>query len=191
MPAIYLERSDPSVKAIIEATFPEYNGKNISCTVTDKIHFCNTQWDAGYMRTYKILRMADMQIVEIERAPFLRDSALHSQSHIIPDGFVVVVFVNGRRDGIEIHSPSINIVKSLTVDVPLTDDEMTVLIATRSLKSSYAGIPNFRFKEANRARGITSEQWDIATATLKQKGLLNKAGAITIKGKNIVGWKNL
>ena len=110
---------------------------------------------------------------------------------MIPDGFVVVVFCNGRRDSIEIHSPLINIVKSLTEEIPLTNDEMIVLIATRSLKSSYAGIPDYRFREANRQRGITLEQWNVAVAALQQKGLLNKAKAITIKGKNIVGMKNL
>lgn len=61
-----------------------------------------------------------------------------------------------------------------------------VLCATRSLKSSYAGISNFRFHEAHSQTGITLADWERCKAELIGMGLLNKAGAITVSGRNAI-----
>jgi hypothetical protein len=66
----------------------------------------------------------------------------------------------------------------------LTLPEKIVLVATSSLKSSYGGIPNFRFTQAKSETGITQADWDLAKESLTKKGFLNKAGAITTSGKN-------
>ena len=70
---------------------------------------------------------------------------------------------------------------------PFTADERTVLIATKSLKSSYGGVSNFRFHEANRSTGITLDRYNTAKSTLIGKKLLNAAGAVTIEGRNLAG----
>lgn len=67
----------------------------------------------------------------------------------------------------------------------LSDDERTVLRYTQSLKSSYAGIKNYRFSESNRETGITLERWDAAKKNLIAGKFLNAVGAITDKGRNI------
>lgn len=69
----------------------------------------------------------------------------------------------------------------------ITWAEHVVLVATRSLKSSYAGISNYRLHEARSMTGITTQEWNDAVATLKSRKLLNAAGAITTAGKNTVG----
>ena len=70
--------------------------------------------------------------------------------------------------------------------------EKLVLVATRSLKSSYGGKDRYQMaadeydcKQA--LAGLpypTREQWDAAKASLIEKRLLNKAGAITPAGRN-------
>jgi hypothetical protein len=64
-------------------------------------------------------------------------------------------------------------------------------MATAGLKSSYGGIPNLRYYESHRRTGITQERWDNAKAACIAAGLLNKAGAITVKGRNAISDKPL
>ncbi len=68
----------------------------------------------------------------------------------------------------------------------LTDNENIVLIATRMYKSSYAGIKNYRYHEANNNTQINIDDYNEAKLSLIDKRLLNKAGAITKLGKSIV-----
>jgi hypothetical protein len=61
-----------------------------------------------------------------------------------------------------------------------------VLLATAGLKPSYGGDGDFRFHEAHRRRGIGREAWDTAKAECIAAGWLNKAGAITPRGRNAI-----
>lgn len=67
----------------------------------------------------------------------------------------------------------------------VTEDEEIVLVATRMWKNTYGKEKNLRFKNANRAKGITQERWDKAKENLIRNKYLTKSGAITTKGKNI------
>jgi len=69
----------------------------------------------------------------------------------------------------------------------LSDHEKIVMIATRGLKSSYAGISNYRFHEANKDTGISSDQWDAAKQNLIGKKYINARGALTTLGKTHAG----
>jgi hypothetical protein len=191
MNTVHLRRSDPTVDRIVRAAWPSYNGQHVSARLTDSVRFYGTQWDEGRKRDYAILRLADMQRVEIDEAPFVRHSELHERDHKIPDGFVVVVFNDGPRQSIEIITPPANVSNLLPPPTELSEDERTVLIATRQLKSSYGGVPNYRFHEAKRARGITLDRWEAAKASLITKKLLTKAGAITPEGRNAVRFEQL
>jgi len=73
----------------------------------------------------------------------------------------------------------------------LTWAQSVVLAATRGLKSSYAGIPNYRRHAAQREVGITIEEWETAKAECISKGFLNRAGAITDDGRNVIEWTQL
>jgi hypothetical protein len=72
----------------------------------------------------------------------------------------------------------------LPAPTELTEDEEIVLVATRSLKASYGGVSNYRLSEARRYTGIDLHRWETAKAMLIAKKLLNKAGAITVEGRN-------
>ena len=66
-----------------------------------------------------------------------------------------------------------------------------VFIAPRSYKSSYAGVSNYRYIEALRETGISAEDWERSKAECQQMGLLDKRGAITVEGRNVVGQTQL
>lgn len=45
---------------------------------------------------------------------------------------------------------------------------------------------DYRFQTAQEYTKITREDWDAAKANLISRGMLNKAGAITVDGRNAV-----
>ena len=84
----------------------------------------------------------------------------------------------------------------LPAKADLTSLEKLILEATRSLKSSYMGRDRYQMKledyrySADAKNGIafpTRAEWEQAKADLYAKGYLNKAGAITVKGRNAIG----
>jgi hypothetical protein len=87
--------------------------------------------------------------------------------------------------GITIHVHPENAPKLLP-DTSVTRNEKIVLSATRSYKNTYAGRTGIRFEKAQKETGITLEQWEEASKTLIEKGMLNKARAITNDGRNII-----
>lgn len=181
---VYLKRSDPTVEAIVRRCFPEFSGRDVRAHITDSVYFHGTQWDEGSKNDYILLRLEDFATIHIEEAPFLQQSELHSKAHTIPPGYVCVEYHRGRVNYVTIHTNAANVTPMLPAPVTLTDDEKIVLAATRSYKSSYAGISNYRFSEANRTSGITIERWNTAKESLINKKFLNKAGAITTEGMN-------
>lgn len=193
MTSVFLKRSDETVNQIINATFPGYNGRKVVANVTDTVTMHGTMWDSGNRRTYTLLRLADMATIPVPQESYGERSAGHHTAFPIPDGVVVVVLNESgiAGDGIEIHSPAANITPLLEAPADLTKDEEIVLMATAGLKSSYAGIKNYRFSEARSRTGITQDRWDAAKAALIDRKMLNKAGAITTDGKNAIGRKRL
>lgn len=193
MTSVYLKRSDETVNRIIKATFPGFTGTKVEAIVTDSVTMYGTMWDDGNRRTYQLLRLADMATIPVPQECFGERSAAHHTPFSIPDGVVVVVLNESgiTKDGIEIHSPAANISPLLESNVTISEDEKIVLMATVGLKSSYAGIKDYRFSEAKQRTGITRDRWDAAKASLIDRKLLNKAGAITIDGRNVIGNERL
>lgn len=71
-------------------------------------------------------------------------------------------------------------------DSGLTDNEKIVLRYTKMYKNTYGGETNLRWKEANREKGISQEDWLAAQKILKEKKMLDKRGAITNAGRNSI-----
>lgn len=182
MNIVHLSRSDRTVDAIIRATFPEYTGRRVWANITEKIQFHGTMWDEGNRRSYRFLSLSTMQTATIPTEPFLQQSPVHDHYHTIPSGLVCVVMCEGRYDHIEIHGPACNVTPLLPAPVELTEHEQIVLTCTRSYKSSYAGIKDYRRHQS----GLTVAQWDTAKTSLIGKKLLAKNGAITVEGRNAV-----
>lgn len=184
MGIIYLERSDPTVDVIVKAAFPAYNGKKITAIITSHVRFSNTNWDESSKREYAIIRLADMASMPVGQASYFRTSDHHTRDHLIPEGHVIVVLIHYRaKETIEIISPAVNLSKLLPAPLELSDDEMTVLLATK------AYIASVRYQEARRIKGIGLERYNAAKSLLISRKLLNAAGAITVNGKNAVGSK--
>ena len=68
----------------------------------------------------------------------------------------------------------------------VTDNEKIVLTYTARLKNTYGGETNIRFREASRETKITAGEWENAKTALISRKLLNKAGAITVAGRNAI-----
>jgi hypothetical protein len=188
---VYLRRSDPTVDALIRATFPEYKGQHVIAEIRDTVRFSGTMWDEGCRRSYAIVKLDGLQTYDIPTAPFMERSNLHENEYKVPPGYVVVVHVQSRWEHIEIVSPPANITRLLPPPVVLTEDEEIVLVATRSRKASYGGVGNYRYVEARRTTGITPGRYEAAKQSLIARKLLNKAGAITVEGRNACPKKDL
>jgi hypothetical protein len=68
----------------------------------------------------------------------------------------------------------------------LTWAMIVVLLATRTLKSSYAGIKDYRKHEACKSTGITPPEYDKAQEQCMQLGYLRKNKSINAAGKNAI-----
>jgi hypothetical protein len=86
----------------------------------------------------------------------------------------------GVDTGLEIHIHPEGLAPLLPAAVELSSDEKAVLFFTRSLKPSHNGIRNYR----QHSSGLDPGRWEAAKALCVAKGLLNKAGAITVAGRN-------
>lgn len=81
---------------------------------------------------------------------------------------------------------------SLLAKLPPKDEGVTwamrvVLVATRSLKSSYGGDPNYRRSEAVSTTGIAVTAYNEARHECVKQGYLTARGAITAAGRTIAG----
>jgi len=117
-------------------------------------------------------------------------SARQDRKVELKDGYAVVEhsYFQGKDMGLTIYINPNNAAALLPAPVELTEDQRFVLQATREFKASYNG--QDRFQMANDRRRwsklplVTRESWEAAKAELIAEGFLNKAGAITTKGKN-------
>ena len=90
----------------------------------------------------------------------------------------------GKDFGMTIYVDPNTATKFLPDPIKINDNERIVLEFTSTYKNTYAGIKNYRFYEASKKVGISLDDWNIASDTLKTSKLLNKAGAITTTGRN-------
>ena len=187
---MYITNPDQFLRDLIARSFPGYKGKKIQIKETENVN-TNSYWSGGSRSDYVAIRLDDLACIDLPENEYL-NLAEHSarSSTPVPAGIVLVehVIFRGKDLGIKIHVNPINATKLLG-DVQngptLNDHERLVLRYTASLKSSYGGRSNYRFYEANRAKGITLEEWNAAKQLLIEKKLLNKAGAITPEGRNV------
>ena len=187
----YLDKAnlDTFANDVLKETYPGYNGKKFKLEVRATVQLSGAYWDGGSKSEYRLYNTDKKQAVSIPDAPFLRQSELHESIIDLPANYILVEhrIFQGKDMGITfIVSPLANTNLLQGDKQELTKDERIVLVATRSLKSSYAGISNYRYHEANSRTGITLENWNTAKQILINKDLLTKAGAITNKGKNAI-----
>jgi hypothetical protein len=175
-----------------------YDGRKFSAEVCESVVIPSTAglWDGGSREFYKLVQLSDGQIIEFpgqDAAPW--DPRNERRIQIKP-GYAVVchsIFC-GKDMGLHFYVHPQNATALLPVKAELTHYEKLVLTATRSFKSSYMGrdryqmaLEDYPYSNAHTITFPTRAQWEQAKADLYGKGYLNKAGAITVKGRNAIG----
>lgn len=186
----HLTGKELGVRAIILAAFPDYRGRTFSWEAKERLHLSPTYWDGGTRYSYSIVQLSTGRAIGVPNQPPPQFGGPDPNGNIEmkPDFAIVehVIFC-GRDLGCRIYVHPTDAPKLIPPAVSITAEERVVLEYTRSLKSTYAGISNYRFHEAHEAGKIDSlTAWEIAKASCINKGLFNKAGAITTIGRNAI-----
>lgn len=188
MSTYWINKPDETVRKIAGATFPSYKGKKfrISTDVPSKLE---SYWSEGSRDYFSFYELSTGKTFDVESNHPLFEAGNPRDLKILPPGLVVVkhAICCGKDAGITIYANAGDLTPLLPSKTELTEHERTVLSYTKSYKSSYAGVSNYRFYEAHRNTGIKLEDWEKAKASLIDRKLLNKAGAITPDGRNSLG----
>ena len=190
----FLEKKDKTVEKIINATFPDYKGRQIKISTNIPLQL-DSYWGNGSKKAYAFYELATGKVLLVEENhPHFETDKPHMLGKL-PEGVVLVnhdIFC-GEDRGITIFAEESSLVPLLPdlSENQLSYDEITVLKFTDSYKSSYRGIKNLRFYEANRKIGITHNKWDAAKQKLMNKKFLTKRGALMPKGRNYLSSYNL
>ena len=183
----YIDKPDEMIKEIVRATFPSYKGRKfkLSTRIPRKL---DSYWDGGSIDYYSFYELSTGKQIDVgSNHPFFERGRPRDLFEL-PLGIIIVkhsIFM-GKDSGITIFANESDLANMLPPKVELSKDEKTVLKYTASYKSSYAGIKNYRWHEANRDLGISLEEWEEAKEKLIEKKMLNKRGAITVSGRNAV-----
>lgn len=193
---MYVEKQD--VADLVKVAYPDYTGRKYQVQTATKYHLSN-YWSEGSINFAKLARYENgwkvLDAPESTKDPF--NKVAHATIDIPKNGLVVEHSIFCGKDlgiTVYIHPESLFITgpKSLTQGDPeFSREEKIVLAATRGLKSSYAGISNYRYHAAHRETGITLEAYEGAKTRLIEAGYLTRAGAITLKGRNAIGLTDL
>ena len=172
-----------------------YSGKHFKARVVESVTVPSYagNWDGGSRDTYTLINLETGQEVAASdnvSAPWDKRS---DRLIVLRPGFAVVehsIFC-GKDMGLTFYVHPDNAAKLLPAPAaPLSDHERIVLNATGAFKSSHNGKDRYAMASdearwsRNAATFPTREQWQSAKDSLIAKGLLNKAGAITVTGRN-------
>lgn len=192
MKTVYLtkEQGEPMARKF----YPEYKGNKFSVRIQETYRF-HDYWDGG-SREYATLAVQDengvLRSVSNPTAHHnpITQSEAHQETTIPKNGMIIehCIFC-GKDMGINfILSPD-----SVFLPLMLPESTETVPIAERivlysvcSLKNSYGGETNIRESRAVQETKITRDEYREAFKSCQVKGYLNKAGAVTVSGRNIV-----
>ena len=171
-----------------------YCGKKFKAVITDTVTVPSDAgiWGGGSRDTFTFIEIATGRSIPSpcqDTAPW--DNRRQEFSGTLPAGVAMVehsIFC-GKDMGLTFYLRPENAQKLLPERVELTAHQKIVLEATRSYKSSYAGQDRYQMASGyaygpKRAEFPTRAEWEAAKAELIAQGYLNKAGAITTKGRN-------
>ena len=174
-----------------------YSGKHFRAIVTDSVFIPADAglWSGGSRDTYRAVNLesgASRAASNDMASPW--DSSRRDQRVDLRDGLAIVkhVYFCGKDLGLTIYVNPTNAAALLPAPVDLSPLARVVLKYTKERKASYNGRDRFDMMiddlRYNLVPGIdaapTREQWNQEKAALIAGGFLNKAGAITTKGKN-------
>ena len=192
MNTIYL---DP--KMVPASLRGSYSGKAFKARVCETVTIPSYagNWSGGSRDTYKAIDFEtgnDVAVSDNVSAPWDKRS---DRTVTLSPRFCVVehTIFCGKDLGLTFYVHPETAVKLLPAPAAeLSETESLVLNATKSFKSSYGGKDRYQMamderRWAKDAPPFPSrEQWEAAKQSLISKGLLNKAGAITVNGRNAI-----
>lgn len=185
---MYVNRTS-EIDAILEVAFPENKSRTVRLELFKAPMRVDSYWDGGSKNTYVFVDLATKeQIHKVHTNHPFFEANQPNEVRDLPQNVAIVehhIFC-GKDMGFTIYLNAINLTPLLPQKTELSNDEKIVLVYTAQLKSSYAGISNYRFHEAHDDIGITEEQWNAAKNICMDKKLLDKRGAITIEGRNAI-----
>jgi hypothetical protein len=179
-----------------------YTGQKFQARIVESVTIPSHAglWDGGSRDTYTLIDLAtgyEAVASDNVSAPW---DARADRKIVLRPGFAVVEhsMFQGKDLGLTFYLLAENAAALLPAPVTLTPHQKCVLVATSSLKSSYNGKDRYSLAKENarweygakeygldfRAEFLTRAEWETAKAELIAAGYLNKAGAITTKGKN-------
>ncbi len=183
-----IRTQDASVKNLVARAYPDYAGRRIAVEAVDpatEIN-CASYWSDGNRDYFVFLALVDGSAARVEApAQSAYDRPVAGLDRVtLPKGVVCVrrTFA-GSREYVTVLVRSDDLAPGmLPAAEALTDLERKCLVATRSLKNSYAGETDLRRKST----GMDPATWAATQDALRARGLLNKAGAITDAGRNAI-----
>lgn len=151
-------------------------------------------WSEGSRETFKVVRLADGAALDAANhaaAPW--DGTRRDVVVRLEPGIAVVEhsFFRGKDMGLRIHVCPTDAAPMLPAPPAMVPEERTILMAHARLKSSYGGKDRYELAMEQAEydkdwKRMTRTEWDTVKALLIAGGYLNKAGAITTKGRNAV-----
>ena len=189
MNAIYLE---PAM--VPPALRGSYSGKQFKAYICDSVTIPADAglWSSGSRDHYSALDVNTGQNVALpgqNAAPW--DNSRKDTRVALRPGLAVVrhTMFQGKDLGLSFYVHPDNAAKLLPAPAAeLSEYARIVLIATRTYKSSYGGRDRFEIaRDDYRGKPYpTRDEWNATKAELIAGGYLNKAGAITVKGRNAI-----
>ncbi len=166
------------------ASLVGYKGHKIDVEISDHPMYLQSFWDSGSKKEYYCFDMNGKHIpVIIQNAPLPFYDGPKADYTPSPDKFLVEHSTfSGKDMGLTIYlHPASVMVKSLpTPSKPdIQQNDLFVLVTISTYKS-------FARPDAYRRAGFTTAEIDKIKERLFQQGYVNKAGAITPSGRNIV-----
>jgi len=187
MSVFYIDKPDPFFRKIVSATFPEYTGRKfkLSTDIPDRL---DSYWDGGTRETFVFFCLDTQRHAGVKSNHPLFERGNPNVLEVLPFRILLVKhsILRGKDAGITVYANKEDLAPLLPEATQTSEDEQIVLRFTSRLKSSYNGIKNYRLHLAKRDTGITEERWEVAKASLIASKCLNKAGAITPKGRNAI-----
>ncbi len=185
---IHLDHKDETTN-IARRAFPGYTGRTFKLIVTDQTINTASYWSGGTRSYFVFVSLSDNRVSPEVPAQSAFDKPIPGATEVsIPDGFACVehCLFCGKDHGLRIYIGPTNAAKLIPETVDITEDEKTVLKYTINLKNSYGGETNIRFTQAARDTDISADNWELAKSTLISRKMLNKAGAVTVSGRNAI-----
>lgn len=188
---VYIQRKDDEfIDRLCNRAFPSHTKREVCLAPTDRVVLGGMYWDEGSRSSYVAINLDTMEVCDLAKyAPSLRNppqfgGPAEPPSLPLRDANEPLVVIEeliscGKTMPLRIMASPARLTKFLPKQEETTEDEATVLEVTASLISS-ARMDELRHK------GLSMARIDAAKASLIEKGLLNKRGAITTAGKNVL-----